>query len=466
MKKATIFFTTVLMLFSYSGAALANYSPLISELVLWEEDIEQFRELVFTKHAMFSGNHEGDITYCDNERDNIDWRSRTYPDLEGLPRLDGRQKKADRINNMLDTLIVALPSLTADQIMDELQRCLSVIGDNHSYAAKELTFSYPFRFLVTDDGYYCHDAAAEYEGLIYKKLISINGYSIDEIECKFSIFGSYDNIYDMRQRLSKGLNMPELLIALEIKNSPFDTDEYVFADEENFNQVSVLPKDIILHDEPMIHHSLYEREAEQAYWVEYWGETGVLYVKVNSFCDDIQTNRSINFDLINFCNTSNVQKVVFDVRNNKGGMPDSLRLFALYLQNHSYLNEQGRVFCLIDSTSLSAATIFPYEMKQLMNITIVGTPTGSRMHCFTVSGTEEHILKNSGYRITLAPGMYKGTLAHEATFPDVYISPAIDDLKSGVDPLVEYVKGPSYQCATKTIVSNRAGLSSSSALLD
>ena len=442
MKKATIFLTMILILFAYPVSVFANYPPTASELLLWEEDIEQFRELVFTKHAMFSGNHTGNITFCDNEHDNINWRNRAYPDLAGLPRLDGRQQKADKINNMLDALIAVLPGLTGDQIIDELQRCISIIGDNHSYVSKELTVSYPFRFLAIGDGYYCHAASEGYEGLIYKKLISINGYSIDEIEGKFSTFGSYDNIYDMRQRLSKGLNMPELLIALEIKNNPLNEDEYVFEDAQNLEQIFVIPRGTILLDKPMIHHSLYEQDQEQAYWFEYLSEYGVLYIKVNSFCDDAETNRSINFDLINFCNAeggTNVQKIIFDVRNNKGGMPDSLRLFTLYLQNHPYLNEEGRIFCLIDSTSLSAATIFPYEMKQLMSTTIVGSPTGSRMHCFTVSGTEEYILKNSGYRVTLAPGIYKGTLAYEATFPDVYISPIVEDLKNGSDPLVEYV---------------------------
>jgi len=431
MKKAIIFLTLLLSLgINAMGTAYGSYSSLAS----WEEDIEQFREIVFTKHAMFNFD-----STCDSGNN---WRHRAYPDVKEFKRLDGRQEKADIINEMIDALIVNLPSLTADQIIDELQRCLSVIGDNHSYCFKELSYSFPFRFLLLNDGYYCHEALPGYEELIFKKLVEINDFSVDEIEEMYSGFGSVDNVYDMRQRLSRGLNMPELLMALGVIGSLNYETRYLFEDMQSGEMISVSAQDVLTYAEPMIHHSLDIQAPDQAnlpYWFDFLEESEALYIKVNSFSDDEQANAAINFDLINFCNENYVQKIIFDVRNNKGGIPDSLRLFTLYLQNHDYLNTEGQIFCLIDSTSLSAATIFPYEMKELMNITIVGSPTGSRMHCFTTSGTEEYHLQNSGFKVALASGIYKGDLALEATFPNVYISPTIWDYANGVDPLIEYV---------------------------
>jgi hypothetical protein len=123
------------------------------------------------------------------------------------------------------------------------------------------------------------------------------------------------------------------------------------------------------------------------------------YLKLDWFSDpsicqaiDVSTMASLN----------NVDAIIFDLRDNRGGAPDATRLFAAYLFDHPEYwynpreapNEESwtrspvpgntladkPVFVLTSSTTWSGAEQFCYNLKMLKRATLVGETTAGGAH--------------------------------------------------------------------------------------
>jgi hypothetical protein len=108
---------------------------------------------------------------------------------------------------------------------------------------------------------------------------------------------------------------------------------------------------------------------------------------------------------------NNANAIIFDLRDNRGGAPDSTRLFAAYLFDHPEYwyspreapNEDSwtrpvpgnklankPVYLLTSSTTWSGAEQFCYNLKMLKRATLVGETTGGGAHVGVFHRVDDH----------------------------------------------------------------------------
>lgn len=110
--------------------------------------------------------------------------------------------------------------------------------------------------------------------------------------------------------------------------------------------------------------------------------------------------------------------------------------------NTNYFN--GKIYVLIDGGSFSAACIISSKLKENPDITFVGEETGGAFNGTVAGRTSTYELPNSKLRTRLwimdIAATNKTDEKGRGIFPDKEIIPTVDDLLSGADPELEWIK--------------------------
>jgi hypothetical protein len=138
------------------------------------------------------------------------------------------------------------------------------------------------------------------------------------------------------------------------------------------------------------------------------------YVKLNSFPDP-SVCRAKAADVM--ASLNNVDAMIFDLRDNRGGSADMVALLATYLFDHpTHLNDfydrgansteqswtlppvpgnklsDKPAYVLTSATSFSAAEGFSYDLKMLKRATLVGETTSGRSHMGMAHRIDDHFI--------------------------------------------------------------------------
>jgi hypothetical protein len=133
------------------------------------------------------------------------------------------------------------------------------------------------------------------------------------------------------------------------------------------------------------------------------------YLKLNSF-SDISVCEEIARGAMNYLN--NVDSLIVDLRDNRGGFPNMVSFLAAYLFDHPeyvYNPRAGAsghswtqspiagnrladkpVYLLTSARTISGAEQFAYNLKMLRRVTIIGETTAGAAHAGTFHRLDEH----------------------------------------------------------------------------
>lgn len=104
----------------------------------------------------------------------------------------------------------------------------------------------------------------------------------------------------------------------------------------------------------------------------------------------------------------------------------------------------GKIYVLINGGSFSAACIISSKLKENTDITFVGEETGGAFNGTVAGRTSSYELPNSKLRTRLwimdIAATNKTVEEGRGIFPDKEIIPSVDDLLSGADPEIEWIK--------------------------
>lgn len=105
---------------------------------------------------------------------------------------------------------------------------------------------------------------------------------------------------------------------------------------------------------------------------------------------------------------------------------------------------RGKVYVIINGGCFSAACIISSKLKENPAITFVGEETGGAFNGTVAGRTSTYELPNSKLRTRLwvmdIAATHKTEEKGRGVFPDVEIIPTIDDILSGIDPELEWIK--------------------------
>lgn len=345
--------------------------------------------------------------------------------------------------------------LNQTEIKLELMRIFEKIGDAHTVYSTYDEFMgtwLPVKFTFIDDALYCINASSEYEALLFKEVVGINGIHISVITSELAQLIPAENEYWKEHNVMGLLRLPDILHALGIIDETTRvTFEYI--DENGLNSIDVASKELAI--EQMADYlkkgrinnivSLLDGENTDPYWYEY-DETNKILVIHYDQCYEMEdyTFSEFNEDVWKFISDHTVDKLVIDLRYNTGGRSNIFDTFRYALVKNGEYNDPEKLFVLIGNRTFSSGTATASMLKRLTNATLVGEPTGGAPNSYGNYRDYYLIeLPNLGGAVVCTdtyfefyPGLRDNTLA-----PDVLVDLELEDYKIGRDRCMEYIKG-------------------------
>jgi C-terminal processing protease CtpA/Prc len=129
-------------------------------------------------------------------------------------------------------------------------------------------------------------------------------------------------------------------------------------------------------------------------------------------------------------------RLVVDVRHNGGGNSEVDNALIEGLASRPAWRQRGRLFCLIEGTTFSAAMLTALDLQGLGAV-MVGAPTGGKPNSH--GNVRSLFLPNSRLAVSYSTSFFRRVAGSDppSVFPDLPVEPTIDDLRLGRDPLLE-----------------------------
>jgi C-terminal processing protease CtpA/Prc len=153
-------------------------------------------------------------------------------------------------------------------------------------------------------------------------------------------------------------------------------------------------------------------------------------------------------ELLAFVNSHEVDKFIFDIRDNGGGDSKFIEPLIEGLSK-SKINRRGKLFCLIGRKTFSSAILNAAKIKRDTQAIFVGEPTsGKPCHYGQVESMKLPYSKMRVQYSTKYCG--HGDMDSATLIPDIVIQLSSEDFFAGKDPVLETVLA--YQEGSKRII--------------
>ncbi len=365
------------------------------------------------------------------------------------------QLEKDEFKQDLEELKSELSSLSNLKISLRLAEIFAKIGDPHTALdnTRFLKEYYPLYFKKFADGYRVTAVDREYQEILGAKLISINGYSPDELKDKFSALITAENETALEYRLSSFLNLKEVLTYLEIIDQE---NEFVFQKDDNQFKLSFAAKKIenIQENAEDLRTLDYQKSTvlsnpNQLFWSEYLDKENILYFQYNrcwsrELADrhgqsnpELPSFAAERSKLFNLIKKEEIDKLVIDLRFNSGGDSSQGTDFAEELRQYQ---DQFETYVIIGPETFSSAIINALDFKDQLNGYLIGTATmGKPNHygevkSFKLPNTDLNLSYSTKY-FTLLKDSDPDSLD-----PDITVETRFEDFLNGRDTILEMIK--------------------------
>jgi hypothetical protein len=395
-------------------------------------------------------------------REDVAYLARELPRRHKNPFHTMRREQFDSALAVLDR---KLPTLARHQVIVELARIVALVGDGHTNIAPtrdpRIGFhTYPVKLYFFKDGLFVRSASREQADLVGAKVLRIGRLSTAQAyEAVRELIGR-DNEMNARFFAPFLLAMPEILHAIgaidDLENAP------LLLEQEGVRTVAVLRPSGLA---PMMPSDTDVSWAPEAGWVdmrgvggprtplwlrgdprdhlrfEYLAESRTAYVQFNKVADEPQETIAAFADRLRaFVDSGAVDRVVLDLRLNRGGDGTLNQPLVLSLIRSPRLEGPGRLFVLIGRSTFSAAQFLVHDLEEYTDAVFVGEPTAGKPNSY---GDSRRItLPSSG--ITVRASIFYWQRGHPLDArqwkgPDVAAELTSRDYRANVDPAMREV---------------------------
>jgi peptidase S41-like protein len=354
-----------------------------------------------------------------------------------------------------------IPTLARHQIVVELARIAASVGDGHTNVAPtrdpKIGFrTLPLKLYLFKDGLFVRAAERGYAELLGARVIKIGDATPEESFARAREIIGRDNEMDVKFFAPLLLAMPEVLHALGLSSSP-DAAQFTF--EKNGRRqtltfkpagpfellppdtdLSWLPKENWVDMRDGSPAPLWLKDPKNKFWFEQLPNSTVVYVQINEVNN--KTDESLaDFSkrLFAFVEANDVEKLVLDLRLNRGGNGSLLRPLVLGLIK-SKVNRPGHLFVLMGRSTWSAAQFLLNRLENYTDVLFVGEPSGSKGNHF---GDSRRItLPNSGITVRVSIYYWQEWDPWDVrpwTAPHLTAELSSEEYRAGADPALKAV---------------------------
>ncbi len=351
-----------------------------------------------------------------------------------------------------------IPSLARHQIIVEMARIAAMIGDGHTNIAPtrdpKIGFrAYPVKFYLFQDGLYVRAAAREHADLLGARVLKIGDSPVDKAYDSVREIIGRDNEMDVKFFAPFLLAMPEVLHALGLVE---DMERADFTIESRGRQriiglkpagqaemmapdtdMSWLPGTdwVDARDGARRPAPLWVKDPRNKFWFQYMPDRRAVYVQFNQVGNkEDETVEDFAARLFAFVEANPVERLVLDLRLNRGGDGGLNRPLLLANIRSKKIDQKGRLFTIVGRSTWSAAQSLVNELEKYTNTTFVGEPTGGKVNSY---GDSRRItLPNSGITVRVSTLWWQGDERdrRQWTAPQIAAEPTFEDYRTNNDP--------------------------------
>jgi tetratricopeptide (TPR) repeat protein len=185
---------------------------------------------------------------------------------------------------------------------------------------------------------------------------------------------------------------------------------------------------------------LWLKDPKNRFWFERLPNSKVVYAQLNEVNDKPDESLAeFSKRLLAYVEANEVEKLVLDLRLNRGGNGGLLRPLVLGLVK-SKINQRGRLFVLMGRSTWSAAQFLLNRLEGLADVLFVGEPSGSKGNHY---GDSRRItLPNSGVTVRVSVYYWQEWEPWDArpwTAPHITAELSSEDYRAGNDPALKAV---------------------------
>lgn len=396
-------------------------------------------------------------TGCESQYLGGDRNSKWVKDLnylqEALPKKHANlffKVSKEQFNNQINELKKSVENLNDDEIIDEIYRIVSLVGDGHTKAQRKFSRSYPFQFYYFKDSIYAINTIEEYKEALNCELIKINGQDIKTITDKLSPLISRENDVTIKKVLPNYLFRPEILHGVKIIEDIDSPINFTFKDRsgktfdlkvEAIDSTIDNGKNFLISRDYDETYPIYMQKSTFNYWYQYLEKDKVFYLKYNECSEDEKAGRldDFNNEVLSFIQNNQVDKFVIDMRNNIGGGENRLEEIIEGIKN-SALNNKKKFYVIVGRPTFSAPIVDAVKWRSETNATFVGEPTSGKPNHY--GSVKNFSLPNSKLNVQYSTKYAKsGDDERDSFIPDKTIELSIDDYVNKKDPVLDYIIG-------------------------
>ncbi len=351
-----------------------------------------------------------------------------------------------------------IPQLARHQIIVELARIAAMVGDGHTNVAPtrdpKIGFrQLPVKLYLFKDGLFVRAAERTHAELVGARVVKIGTADADEAVARAREIIGRDNEMDVKFYAPHLLVQPEVLHALDLSE---DTGEARFTVEQGGKRREVVlrpsgPADLIppdtdttwmpkagwvdMRDSATAPAPLWLRDPANKFWFEYLKDSRTLYAQINQVGDkETETLADFTKRLLAFAEANAVEKLVLDLRLNRGGNGGLLHPLKVGLIKSKF-DQRGKLFALMGRSTWSASQFLLNYLEEYTNTVFVGEPSGSKGNIY---GDSRRItLPNSQVTVRASVYYWQDWNPWDTrmwTAPDVTAEMSSEDYRANRDP--------------------------------
>lgn len=343
-------------------------------------------------------------------------------------------------HKQLEELKAKVHDYTDEQLGIALSVILSGIGDTHTGSNIGAEFRYPIELHWFAEGIYITGTTKEYQDLLDARITALNGRKIEEAVNTLRPLLAGANESWFKTQIVYYLPIPGVLKYFGLS----DSDELELSVELKNGQtekVKLKPmsyKEYVALDRPDGTVPLYRSHPEENYWYEYLEEEKTIYLNYSS-CRQMRDKPFEIFDkeFWNFVKSHAADKLVLDIRENRGGISTILDPFIKELKKSSF-NKQGKLYVIIGKDTYSSAVLNAVSLKKNTNACFVGEATGGEPNHY--GDVKQFKLPNSGITVRYSTKYFHWLDQDTNTIePDKVIKETFAAYRGGTDTVLEWI---------------------------
>jgi Tetratricopeptide repeat len=373
--------------------------------------------------------------------------------------------RREQFDSALAALDRKLPTLARHQVIVELARLVARVGDGQTNVAltrdPKVGFrTYPVKLYFFKDGLFIRSARQDQADLVGAKVVRIGRMTTAQAyEAVRELIGR-DNEMNARYFAPFLLVMPEVLHAVGAIDEPENAP--LLLEQAGTRTVAVLRP---AGPAPMLPSETDVSWVAEAGWVdlrgadgaatplwlrgnprdplrfEYLPQSRTAYVQFNRVSDEPdQSVAAFAARLRAFVDSGAVDRLVLDLRLNRGGDGTLTQPLLLSLIRSPKLEGPGRLFVLIGRATFSAAQLLVHDLEEYTDAVFVGEPTAGRPNSY--GDSRPITLPNTGLTVRASILYWQRTHPLDRRRwkgPDVAAELTSRDYRTLVDPAMREV---------------------------